>query len=267
MRRKQEARMANPQCENGYTRIANELFDILLRTEMSGHCFRLCLLIIRKTYGFGKTEDSISLSQMMNISGLSKTRCSQIINILQLRKIITVTENRNGIIKKYRFNKDFESWTTVTEKCNGYRKVKYTVTEKCNIPLQKSVTTIDNITKEIITKEKQHIVFANENLFEELWKAYPNKDGKKESVRHFRASVKTEKDVCEIKKALLNYINCDTVKRGYIKKGSTWFNNWRDWIEYVEIIKPNKAEILLQQNTEAGKKFLETFKKESEEVF
>ena len=25
-----------------------------------------------------------------------------------------------------------------------------------------------------------------------------------------------------------------TVKNGYIKNGSTWFNNWQDWVDYVE---------------------------------
>lgn len=124
--------MANPQKENGFTGISNEIIEALSLTNLSGHGFRIVLLVMRKTYGYGKKEDFIALSQMMSGTGLSKTRCSQIINLLQLQKIVTVTENCNGIGKKYKFNKDFESWKTVTEKCNSYRKVKNTVTEKCN---------------------------------------------------------------------------------------------------------------------------------------
>ena len=66
--------------------------------------------------------------------------------------------------------------------------------------------------------------------FEELWKRYPLKDGKKAALRHFMASVRTGKDLVEIRKALDNYIKSDRVKKGYIKNGKTWFYNWRDWI-------------------------------------
>ena len=108
--------MANPQTENGFTKIANELLEALIKTEMSGHCFRLTFLILRKTYGFNKRDDTISLTQMAKISCLSKSRCSQVINILEDMKIITVSEYCNGLTKKYRFNKDYETWKTVSEK-------------------------------------------------------------------------------------------------------------------------------------------------------
>lgn len=166
--------MANPQVENGYTRIANELMEVLIKTEMSGHCFRLTLLILRKTYGFGKKDDAISLTQMAKMSGLSKVRCSQIINLLELRKIVTVTEKCNGLVKKYRFNKDFETWTTITEKCNRIRKVKNTVTEKCNYNR--------NNTKEINPlyppKGDGRVVASHDEDFERFWNAYPRKQGK-----------------------------------------------------------------------------------------
>ncbi len=115
--------MANPQCQHGFTKIANELLEALIRIDLSGHCFRLCLLVIRKTYGFGKKEDVISLSQMAKMSGLSKSRCSQIINMLEDRNIVTVSDFCNGLTKKYRFNKDFETWKTVSENCYRSRKV------------------------------------------------------------------------------------------------------------------------------------------------
>jgi phage replication O-like protein O len=162
--------MANPQVENGYTKIANEIVEAIYKYKLSGHECRMLLLIIRKTYGFNKTEDSISLSQMMEALSLSKTRCSQVINKLQLQKIVTVTEYCNGKGKKYRFNKDFEQWNTVTEKCNRYRKVKSTVTVFCNPPLQKSVSTKETITKETITKEKVFVLPSW--IPEETWQAY-----------------------------------------------------------------------------------------------
>lgn len=74
--------------------------------------------------------------------------------------------------------------------------------------------------------------------FDEVWGQYPVKDGKKAAERHFRATVKTLEDFEAIKKALQNYLASDKVKKGFIKNGSTWFNNWRDWVGYTETARP-----------------------------
>lgn len=162
--------MANPQKENGYTAIANEIMDALISTDLSGQDFKVALLIIRKTYGFNKIEDAVSLTQMMNATGMSKIRCSQVVNRLELMKILTVTQNINGIGKKYKFNKDFENWTTVKENINRYKKTKQTVKVLRNIPLRKTLTTKDNIQK-TITKDKA-LVILPENINPETWSAY-----------------------------------------------------------------------------------------------
>lgn len=70
--------------------------------------------------------------------------------------------------------------------------------------------------------------------FDLVWGSYPRKDGRRQAERSFMASVKTEKDWQDIQAALKNYLASDRVKNGFIKNGSTWFNNWRDWIEYTE---------------------------------
>ena len=74
----------------------------------------------------------------------------------------------------------------------------------------------------------------NGNLFETLWAQYPNKDGKKAALKHYISSVKTDQDKSDIQKAINNYIASDRVRNGYIKNGATWFNNWKDWIEYKD---------------------------------
>lgn len=124
--------MAHPQKENGYTAIANEIMDALISVDLSGQDFKIALLIIRKTYGFNKCEDAVSLSQMMNATGMSKVRCSQVVNRLQLMKILTVTENINGIGKKYKFNKDFDIWETINKNVNRLEKTKLPVNKNIN---------------------------------------------------------------------------------------------------------------------------------------
>ncbi len=77
-------------------------------------------------------------------------------------------------------------------------------------------------------------------LFDNLWAKYPNKDGKKEAIQHFQTTVLCDTDAENIQKALSNYLHSEKVKKGYVKNGSTWFNNWKDWVNWVDI--PNKKE-------------------------
>lgn len=81
---------------------------------------------------------------------------------------------------------------------------------------------------EVKNSNEDKVVFN----FEILWAKYPNKDGKKAAERHFHASVKTSEDFDAINQALNNYLRSEKVLKGYIKNGSTWFNNWQDWKTY-----------------------------------
>ena len=67
--------------------------------------------------------------------------------------------------------------------------------------------------------------------FDMIWSEYPNKIGRRSAEKHFRASVKTLKDFTDIQGALVNYKSSKRVKSNYIQNGSTWFCNWRDWVE------------------------------------
>jgi len=70
--------------------------------------------------------------------------------------------------------------------------------------------------------------------FEDIWSKYPNKAGKKAAEKHFISSVLNDQDLKDIGAALKNYLSSVRVKKGYIQNGSTWFNNWRDWVNWVE---------------------------------
>ena len=100
--------MASPQLENGYTRIANELYEALIKFNMPREVWKVVHTIIRKTYGYGKKEDSISLSQFCSLTGLQKR------NVIRgIHKAISsniVLRRENGYTWKYRLNKDFTTW-------------------------------------------------------------------------------------------------------------------------------------------------------------
>ena len=75
----------------------------------------------------------------------------------------------------------------------------------------------------------------SEKHFNLLWELYPRKDGRKSALKSYNVSVKTDQDKTNIQKALENYkksINGTDTK--FIKMGSTWFNNWQDYINWTE---------------------------------
>ena len=54
-----------------YTQTPNVFFDNIMKTLTESE-FRVMLAIIRKTFGWHKTRDRISLSQIMEITGMSR---------------------------------------------------------------------------------------------------------------------------------------------------------------------------------------------------
>ena len=91
-------------------------------------------------------------------------------------------------------------------------------------------TTKDNISEVNISKPSFD--------FESIWNKYPKRVGKKESIRHFKSQVRSEEDYKNIIIALENYLKSERVAKGYIQNGSTWFNNWQDWVEFKETMCP-----------------------------
>jgi len=96
--------MANPQLEDGHTRIANELMEQLMKLYLAPNQWQVLVCIIRKTYGFHKKIDYITNTQICEGTGLVKSTVSRAVNILKQRNIIT----RGG--KHIGLQKDWEQW-------------------------------------------------------------------------------------------------------------------------------------------------------------
>jgi len=81
--------MASPQKEDGYTAISNEIMEALGRTRIPGEARQILDVILRKTYGWNKLTDSISLSQFVECTGISKPHVSMGIKKLLSMNLIT----------------------------------------------------------------------------------------------------------------------------------------------------------------------------------
>ena len=80
--------MANVQLENGFTQIANELLEAVIRTYMSDYEHRIFWLIVRKTYGYNKKSDWISQVQIVEETRIRKQHVSRTIKKLYDKNMI-----------------------------------------------------------------------------------------------------------------------------------------------------------------------------------
>lgn len=138
-----------PQLENGYTPIANEILERLCEINLTSYQFRVLLYIFRKTYGFHKKEDWISVSQIVEATGIKQSHVSRTKKELVAKNILYTP---TGI--KVSFQKDWRLWN-VDIPNEVYRKNipnqdKNIPNEDKNIPVQGD--TKNNIQK-IITKD------------------------------------------------------------------------------------------------------------------
>lgn len=85
----EERRQGAPQLENGFVRIANELFDSILRFRFTLKQQSVLLAVVRKTYGYGKKSDDVSASQIGELCGMSRNHVTETLNELVAMNVIT----------------------------------------------------------------------------------------------------------------------------------------------------------------------------------
>lgn len=130
--------MASPQKENGFTAIANELLEVVARMPLAGRELNVVIFILRKTYGFNKKSDYISLSQFEQGTGIDRKSICRVLTKLISSKIII----KNGSF--YGLNKDYSVWLVAPRPLGGSGKEATRVVAR--LPH----------TKDTITKDKQH---------------------------------------------------------------------------------------------------------------
>ncbi len=115
--------MANPQAEHGHVDIANEIVESLARIRLSGEEVQCLWVIFRKTYGWKKTEDIISLSQFSEMTGLKRQHIHRALLKLSSKKVIDVTKNGYNRPNMIRFVKDFDIWVLSPKKVTPGKNV------------------------------------------------------------------------------------------------------------------------------------------------
>uniref|UniRef100_UPI002116F943 replication protein n=2 Tax=Cronobacter sakazakii TaxID=28141 RepID=UPI002116F943 len=135
------------EIEDGYTRLANALYDELIGADLTKNQSKVAHAICRKTYGFGKKMDRISDSQLAQLTRLPRQKVNKAKNELIAMKVI----KRDGHLIGP--NKEISEW-----QIEGCHYSGDNVTAMVTKAVTKTVTALSpkqSHTKETITKENK----------------------------------------------------------------------------------------------------------------
>jgi len=107
--------VSDPRSGEGFTPIPNPVLEALARTRFSGYERNVLDFLFRKTYGWSKPTDVISLSQFVDATGISKSHIVRTINRLVQRNLIskTVAQIGNDKLATYEFNSHYGEWSVL----------------------------------------------------------------------------------------------------------------------------------------------------------
>jgi phage replication O-like protein O len=103
----QEVRVAD--LDDGFTRVANELLDALMRTKLSGTQSQVVMAVIRQTYGYRKGADRLHTGYLAELTGLDRTQVKRAVKALESRKILTIVRGA-GIFYMASINRVISEW-------------------------------------------------------------------------------------------------------------------------------------------------------------
>lgn len=148
--------MANPQAEKGHMRIANEIWNEMIRRKLTLRQKNILDLILRLSWGCGQKSAVIPQMKDFELCGVRREHVTLEINQLVEMKVIIWDKNRN----EYSFNKDYDQWqvtpvsgwsmdrfndllsmnliqSTVTKTVTGFPKMKLSYRKKRVVDLPK----------------------------------------------------------------------------------------------------------------------------------
>jgi len=131
-----------------FTAFDNAILDYIL-PECAPNTWKIVSVTIRKTRGWHKEEDWISISQYMKLTGIkNRTTCHNAIQDALSKGYLIRRPYRTQSFK-YGLNKEYEIRTST-------ETVPVTSTENVLVPSTESVLTKETITKETIAKENNN---------------------------------------------------------------------------------------------------------------
>ncbi|MFV0575971.1 MAG: replication protein [Vibrio sp.] len=229
-------------CDQGYTKVANTLLDKLCEADLNGRQFKIVNAIMRKTFGFGKSEDWISYEQLAEITKIDQTNISKVVSSLIKKNVVKKSGSKlsiNTIISEWvdssnkvkndsqKVEIDFDdkkSKTTSKKVKNDFALVKNDFQEsQKRLPQKKETITKENRTKDIGAKaQKRATQFPQDFMITDSMTEWANNN---QILVNLQEETEQFKDY-------------------HTAKGSTmkdWVSAWRTWMRNSKkFSKPSK---------------------------
>lgn len=109
--------MASPQLDDGYTRIANELLDAMIRSDLSKREMKVALCIIRMTYGYGRKSWTTNYQNIAERTGIDRRNVMRTIGSLVALSVVAKLATSNSV--QVNVIKDYNKWGLVARIATG----------------------------------------------------------------------------------------------------------------------------------------------------
>lgn len=218
--------MSTPQLEDGYTKIANEILEVISKAKFNGTQFKIVMAIWRYTYGFNRKEHGFSVSFIAEATTTNKDQIKkELAGLIEKKVLIEVKKADFNSSRILSFNKNYGEWDRGLFNTEGVNSPPggETVTpqganspprEGTNSPPPQGVNSPPK--KEIYKKNIKKIYKKNNSAIpcEEIFDLYVQQ----EIIKHKSVTEKMKK---AIKKAATQY-SIDDIKLAIMRYGQMY---------------------------------------------
>lgn len=213
----------NPQKENGYTPIANELLEQIISFDFSKRHLLVIMAIARMTYGYSKKTDALSGWQIAKLTKLDRSSVSKTINELFKLNVITKLDtgrvSHGVLVNELAINKLYKEWITVDKTSTVYKSSTVDKTSTVTVDKTSTQPLIKHPTHKAIKTNKTSIA-KNTNKtslpdgfsISERVKAWAEKNGHDQLDKHL------ENFILSCEKNSYKYANWDSAFMDAIRK-------------------------------------------------
>ncbi len=108
--------MANVQKENGFTAIANELLETILKCNFTLRELKIVLTVIRYTDGFNRKEANLSSRFISEATTIKPNHVFAVTKELLNKNVLINRTEQKGVIRRYQLNKNYDTWLSKSRK-------------------------------------------------------------------------------------------------------------------------------------------------------
>lgn len=210
-----------------YTKIENDIIEKLVSINLSSTELCCALILLRKTNGYQKKQDGISISQFVKLTHRSRASVIRALQNLRLLSILILVKSGKSSksFNVYTFNKNISEWKLVSKKKLVSKMNKTSIKNEPQL-VSKMIHTKENIQKKIIQKKYM-------SNFEEFWKLYPRKIARSKVEAKYKRLVTSKEKEEQIMNGLQRYIKKwkeEKTDTQYIPHPMTWLSQerWND---------------------------------------